>query len=284
MALAFRRSADGGRLGVPKRTWTFLWVDEYKSEFESGGVGHWQTAYPFQFVKTKAAFSLDMVGEDTRKTGGVFRIEKFPDPSAVWTRPPDEHSGWGASLIEPSSLRGSFINDYILAIAEAYAGPRGWTFRANPFEGGSDHQAFVDARIPAVLAWHFPDQFYHSSGDSLGQVDPDEMQRVGTLVSAAALGLASLTNDQAGLLLDLLYYRGLERMAGESQTSMELIREGGSPERERRILGAWLQWYAEAIRSVAEISTETDQRLLARVSEVESLFTLRAQSIIDTVE
>ena len=30
--------------------------------------------------------SLDMVGEDVKKTGGSFLIEKMPDPSAIWTR------------------------------------------------------------------------------------------------------------------------------------------------------------------------------------------------------
>ena len=31
----------------------------------------------------KLAYELDMVGEDTEKTGGTFLIEKMPDPSAV---------------------------------------------------------------------------------------------------------------------------------------------------------------------------------------------------------
>ena len=41
--------------------------------------------------------SLDMVGEDTEKTGGTFLIEKMPDPSAVWTRGEDHHTEWGGS-------------------------------------------------------------------------------------------------------------------------------------------------------------------------------------------
>ena len=39
--------------------------------------------------------SLDMTGEDTKKTGGTFLIEKMPDPSAIWTRGDEHHSEWG---------------------------------------------------------------------------------------------------------------------------------------------------------------------------------------------
>ena len=40
-------------------------------------------------------FSLDMTGEDVRKTGGSFLIERYPDPGAVWDRPWDPHTEWG---------------------------------------------------------------------------------------------------------------------------------------------------------------------------------------------
>ena len=46
-----------------------------------------------------------MTGEDTTKTGGTFLIEKGPDPSAVWERPSDPHSEWGASEVDPALVR-----------------------------------------------------------------------------------------------------------------------------------------------------------------------------------
>ena len=64
-----------------------------------------------------AMLSLDMTGEDTSKTGGTFLIEKEPDPSAVWERPSDPHSEWGAGKVEAAALRGSFLNDLHLAVA-----------------------------------------------------------------------------------------------------------------------------------------------------------------------
>ncbi|MGH7620631.1 MAG: M28 family peptidase, partial [Gemmatimonadaceae bacterium] len=53
-------------------------------------------------VRTKNVLwglSMDMTGEDTKKTGGTFLIEKMPDPSAVWTRGDDHHSEWGGRPI-----------------------------------------------------------------------------------------------------------------------------------------------------------------------------------------
>ena len=50
-----------------------------------------------------AMLSLDMTGEDTAKTGGTFLIEKEPDPSAMWERPSDPHSEWGAGKVDPAT-------------------------------------------------------------------------------------------------------------------------------------------------------------------------------------
>lgn len=61
--------------------------------------------------------SLDMTGGDTAQTGGTFLIEKSPDPSALWERPSDPHSEWGAGQVDPASVRGSFLNDLHLAVS-----------------------------------------------------------------------------------------------------------------------------------------------------------------------
>ena len=112
-------------------------------------------------------FALDMTGEDTSKTGGTFLIEKQPDPSAVWPRPSDPHTAWGASPVDAKTLNGSLLNDVHLAICLRRATDTGWIVRTNPYEGGSDHTAFGAAGIPALLNWHFTDRYYHSSFDTI---------------------------------------------------------------------------------------------------------------------
>lgn len=278
MALALKRLIDKGALERPKRTITMLWVDEYKSEFEPGGTGYWQTAYPIEFVKTKAAFALDMVGEDVAKTGGSFRIEKYPDPSAIWTRPPDEHSGWGEGLVDESRLKGSFINDYTWQVFSRYAKTRDWPVTRNPFEGGSDHQLFVDALIPAVLLWHFPDQFYHTSGDDPDKVSAAEMRRVAAATGASVLGLASLEPVNAESIAELVRLEGENRLRRELENSRKA---GGDLSRERRILEAWTTWYTQAILSVADVAIRPDQRVLTGLSEKAESFKATAARIME---
>ena len=65
--------------------------------------------------------------------------------------------------------------------------------KANPFEGGSDHTPFLNAKIPAVLFWHFTDQFYHTDRDRIEMVSPVTMENVGNCALATGLILAAGT-------------------------------------------------------------------------------------------
>ena len=64
----------------PERTITFLWGDEIRATHR------FIHDDPARATGIRWGVSLDMVGEDTDKTGGSFLLEKMPDPSAVWPR------------------------------------------------------------------------------------------------------------------------------------------------------------------------------------------------------
>ena len=132
-------------------------------------------------------FSLDMTGEDTTKTGGTFLIEKQADPSAVWPRPSDPHTEWGASKVQAESLKGSLLNDLHLAVAMRRAKDTKWVVRTNPYEGGSDHTAFADAGVPSLLNWHFTDRYYHTNLDRPDKTSPAEMTNVGVAVATSCV-------------------------------------------------------------------------------------------------
>ena len=118
-------------------------------------------------------------------------IEKQPDPSAVWERPSDPHSEWGASKVDAATLQGSFLNDLHLAVALRRARDTNWVVRTNPYEGGSDHTVFTNAKVPALLNWHFTDRYYHTNLDTIDKVSPAEMQHVAITVGTTAMFLAS---------------------------------------------------------------------------------------------
>jgi len=233
LAIALQKAIAAGALPAPGRTLTFIWGDENR------GSRAWLNAHPEQAKGVQYMFSLDMTGEDTAKTGGAFLIEKQADPSAVWPRPSDPHTAWGASEVKAAELKGSLLNDLHLAICLRRAKDSGWVVKTNPYEGGSDHTEFKDAGIPSLLNWHFTDRYYHTNLDRPDKTSPAEMVNVGAAVATSAWFLASATEKDALATVDLIARAAAARLALEKQ-------QGASDE----ILAAWRKWYGEALDSV----------------------------------
>ena len=251
LARALAEAIASGALPAPARTLTFMWVDEVR------GSERWLTDRPAEAKGVQYMFSMDMTGEDTAKTGGTFLIEKQPDPTAVWVRPSDPHSEWGASEIAADSLKGSLLNDLHLTICQHRARATGWVVRTNPYEGGSDHTAFTNAGIPALLNWHFTDRYYHTNQDTPDKVSPDEMRHVGVSVATSAWLLASADDRDALAVVELIESAGTRRLALEREQGAKLVAEASDraavEARERQVIAAWIKWYREALDSVARL-------------------------------
>jgi hypothetical protein len=198
--------------------------------------------------------SLDMVGEDARKTGGTFLIEKMPDPSAVWTRGDDHHTEWGGSPIAMDQVRPHFYNDFVLHRALEQAASTGWVVKTNPYEGGSDHIPFITAKKPAVLLWHFTDQFYHTDGDKIDNVSPAELANVGITALYAAFTLTTASDGVIEYLARELGSAAADRLAREDALSKAAIEAGGDQAKERQIRAAWVAWYQGAIGTLRELA------------------------------
>jgi aminopeptidase YwaD len=249
---------EQGSLMPPGRTITFLWVDEYE------GTTLWMNRNPEALTAVQAVFVVDMVGEKTEITGGPFRLERMPDPSAIWLRPPDEHTPWGAGAVDRTDIRGHYLNDFFLSVCLQRAAATGWDVHTNPWEGGSDHDLFLKRGLPAVLSWHFPDYFYHTSLDDLDKVDPDELKHVGVAVSTAALTLANADNATVGRMLADIQASAEIRFDGEernSRNALQAARDSGGNvatqyAEEQEILSAWEQWYEETFESLSHVPVE----------------------------
>jgi hypothetical protein len=217
-------------------------------------------------------FSMDMTGEDTSKTGGTFLIEKQADPSAVWPRPSDPHSEWGASPVKAETLKGSLLNDLHLAIAQRRARETGWVVKTNPYEGGSDHTVFATAGVPSLLNWHFTDRYYHTNQDTLDKVSDREMEHVGVTVATSAYLLASATEKDARAIVTLLERAATARLELERRQGRDLVAAAKDPAAaekvEEQVIAAWIKWYAEALDSVRQLSTQpSSEQLAARITQ-----------------
>jgi hypothetical protein len=210
--------------------------------------------------------SLDMTGEDTKKTGGTFLIEKMPDPSAVWTRGEEKHSEWGGDVLAKDRIVPHYFNDYLLARCLDQAAKTGWVVKTNPFEGGSDHTPFLTAKKPGVLFWHFTDEFYHTDGDRIDKVSKDELTNVGLASLVSALTLTSADGATARALVAEFERAGIARLDTELKLSRAAIAGGGPRSTEEEILKTWTDYYVASLRTMSDIEVGgSSQQTLAAI-------------------
>jgi aminopeptidase YwaD len=231
----------------PRRSITFLWGLEIRS------TDRYITQDSVRARGIRWGLSLDMVGEDTRKTGGTFLIEKMPDPSSVWTRGEDRHTEWGGRPLDKSAIVPHYFNDYVLQRCLEQAATNGWVVKTNPFEGGSDHTPFLKAKMPGLLFWHFTDQFYHTDGDRLDKVSADELKNVGVSALVSALLLATADGPAARGVVAEVERAALARLAAETALSAQALKAGGDALKERDILRTWGAYYVDALRATVDV-------------------------------
>jgi len=183
-ASALARAVRKGALDRPARTIVFLWGDEMRQS------AIWLDATERTVI---AGISADMLGQSRDATGARCLLERSPDPGALDTLPPDEHTPWGAGPVKeedlvPNGL--SLVARSALVDVARHVG--GWHTSENPWEGGSDHDVFLREGVPGILMWHFTDFTYHTGLDRLDRLDSEELRRTSSAVLATALCLADL--------------------------------------------------------------------------------------------
>jgi aminopeptidase YwaD len=233
---------------TPQRTITFLWGDEIVS------TGRYIKDDSIRAKGIKWGLSLDMVGEDVTKTSGSFLIEKMPDPSAIWTRGNDKHTEWGGSVLKESDMFPHYFNDFLLNRCRQQAKENGWIVNANPFEGGSDHTPFLQAKIPGLLMWHFTDIFYHTDADRLDMVSATEMKNVGVSALAAAFTLTTANEKTSLQLIEEITGSALQRLQTEYVLSRDAIQKGATVGSEQHIIDVWAGWYKSALGKMTDIN------------------------------
>jgi aminopeptidase YwaD len=208
---ALARLIRDGDLPRPRRTMRFLWVPEISGS----------TAYMFKHPELQdrllVALNFDMTGSNTKATDSYLRIKMTPD-----SRP-------------------SFLNDLLASLLQFVdqsdiRSPQGvngqFNYRLAPvaaITSGSDHSVFNNGGIPAMQFNYWPDNFYHSSGDRIENVDPTELKRVAFVAASA---YAYLSAAGAGEARDLAWeaaLNGEKWVAEAARQSLHLL--GNDPTR-----------------------------------------------------
>ena len=221
-ACTLARLLRGEDMRWPPRTIVFLWGDEFK-----------QTRVWLEYTERRpiAGFSSDMTGESHSETGAIALLERGPDPGALLPLAPDEHTPWGAGEVTEDDLNPNALAVIArCAMNDVAAVAGGWISADHPWEGGSDHDEFIDLGIPAVLFWHFTDFAYHTSLDRLDMVDVKEIRRTQVALVSTAIALA---DPQEG---DLARYRASLKM--EEDLRVQVAEAEGRSD----IAQAWRDW------------------------------------------
>ena len=251
----------------PKRTLTFIWGLEITS------TRRYLTQDNARATGIRWGMSLDMVGEDIKKTGGTFLIEKMPDPSAIWTRGEDHHTEWGGSVMTETQMFPHYYNDFILNRCLDQAKGTGWIVKTNPYEGGSDHTPFITAKKPGLLLWHFTDVYYHTDGDRIDMVSADELRNSGIAALISGLTIATADGTTARAIIAEVEHAAASRLETERALSADLVARGGDPATEMHIIETWGNWYRDALKTADDIevggsSAETKTAITTAVAHV----------------
>ncbi len=266
---------------VPDRTISMVWGDEISS------TRRYIEDDPERAAGIRWGMSLDMVGEDTDKTGGTFLIEKMPDPSAIWTRGEDEHTEWwgeGRRGLSVDDLTPHYLNDFMLGRCLDQAAVTDWIVGTNPYEGGSDHVPFLRADIPGLLLWHFTDQFYHTDGDRIDKVSARSLANVGVTTAVSVMALTTADGEMARFIVNEVETAAVDRLTAEFELSRAAIAAGEDRTEQTLILTTWMDWYRDALQVANDIEVGgSSPETLAAIETAIAAITEVGQDYLDAL-
>ena len=198
IARTLKKLIDYGRIKKPRRTLRFLWVPEMV------GTAAFLKAHPELEGKVVAALNLDMVGENQRKCRSILKIVSTPNSNPSFLPYLAEHVVEAVSEMEKLSNASSF------------------RYRLTPYIDGSDHYILSDPTvgIPCIAFIHWPDKYYHTDLDTVDNVDPKELRRVGIATSTVALMLASPSISDLTLIIGECLRRLTSEISSKNQKTI----------------------------------------------------------------
>lgn len=213
MAITMKRLIDEGRLARPKRSIRFLWVPEFYGTMAYVDA-HPEMVGPALGGAFLGNINMDMVGENLEMIHTKMILTRTPASIPSVLNDVVENMAAMVARMDIRTARGSLSEPNI---------------RMTPYSGGSDHNVFIDRKIPGIMLGHSPDYTHHTSEDTEEKVDPVELERSEVLATGAFLYLASLTADQG---VDLAYLAGANATGRLGEAAREGMRRllAASPE------------------------------------------------------
>jgi hypothetical protein len=227
---ALTRLIAEGKLKRPRRDIRFWWVNEFASQEQ------FFRENPGEPARMLLNVNQDMVGARQSMGSRVQYASRLP-----WSLPHalDDvmenvlltvRDGNTSVLTTRGTAHPQPFTREILAVKGSR---EPYHARMVPYHGSTDHHAFTPAHIgvPGTSLTNWPDEFIHSTGDDLEQVDATQLERNAVVVAAVALYFAGLDDAGAPALAAYVAARAEGRLAGELATGIAHVAEAAAEDR-----------------------------------------------------
>lgn len=205
VARTLSKLIDEKRLAPPRRTIRFVWPPEIE------GTLALLNGRPEIASRIRAAIHLDMVGGGV-ETKAIFHVTRGPAslPSFVY---------------DVAQSVGMLVNEETAQYA--MTGTARWPLVASdgtrdplraafvPLTLGSDHQVYSDSSfaIPSIYMNDWPDRYIHTNKDVPANIDSSKLERAAFIAAASGYALATIGNEDANALSEMMDAFALERRA-----------------------------------------------------------------------
>ena len=218
------RLVKEGKVPRPRRDIRFWWVNEFSSQEQ------FFRENPSEPRRMLLNINQDMVGARQSLGGRVEYASRLP-----WSLPHalDDVMESVLGLVRDGNTsllttRGTRLPQPFTREITAVKGSREpYHARMVPYYDHTDHHAFTPAHIgvPGTSLTNWPDEFIHSTGDDLEQLDATQLERNAVVVAGVTLYFAGLGDEEAPALAAYVASRGLARVAADLATAVAHVAE-----------------------------------------------------------
>jgi hypothetical protein len=218
------RLVKEGKVPRPRRDIRFWWVNEFSSQEQ------FFRENPSERRRMLLNINQDMVGARQSLGGRVEYASRLP-----WSLPHalDDVMESVLGLVRDGNTsllttRGTRLPQPFTREITAVKGSREpYHARMVPYYDHTDHHAFTPAHIgvPGTSLTNWPDEFIHSTGDDLEQLDATQLERNAVVVAGVTLYFAGLGDEEAPALAAYVASRGLARVAADLATAVAHVAE-----------------------------------------------------------
>lgn len=209
-----------GRLPRPKRTIRFIWGPEFS------GIGAWVKANPAVMDRTLCNINMDMVGEWLSKNKSFFCLMRttYGNPHYINDVMENYYRFLGEGSRERIQNRATASGVPVRVVAPTGA-DEPFYYSVETHYGASDHEVFNDwaVRVPGIMMIAWPDQWYHTSGDTADKADPTQLRRAAVIGAAGAYTVASADAAMASAIAAETAANGARRLGHQLTVALEAL-------------------------------------------------------------